>query len=100
MKLPDPRNTNILIYINGVLLPREEAKVSVFDSAVQGGDAVWEGLRVYKGRIAALNDHLIRLQNSAKALLHLNLYLRRTISAKPYSSLSKLTACGMKLILD
>jgi len=42
MKLPDPRNTNILIYINGVLLPREEAKVSVFDSAVQGGDAVWE----------------------------------------------------------
>ncbi len=68
MKLPDPRNTNILIYINGVLLPREEAKVSVFDSAVQGGDAVWEGLRVYKGRIAALNDHLIRLQNSAKAL--------------------------------
>ena len=68
MKLPDPRNTNILIYINGVLLPREEAKVSVFDSAVQGGDAVWEGLRVYKGRIAALNDHLIRLQNSAKTL--------------------------------
>jgi branched-chain amino acid aminotransferase group I len=68
MKLPDPRNTNILIYINGVLLPREEAKISVFDSAVQGGDAVWEGLRVYKGRIAAFTNHLKRLQNSAKTL--------------------------------
>ena len=68
MKLPDKRNKNILININGELLPRNEAKVSVFDSSVQGGDAVWEGLRVYKGRIAALNDHLVRLQNSAKAL--------------------------------
>ena len=68
MKLPDKRNKNILVNINGELLPRNEAKVSVFDSSVQGGDAVWEGLRVYKGRIAALNDHLIRLQNSAKAL--------------------------------
>ena len=68
MKLPDQRNTNILIYINGALMPRDEAKISVFDSAVQGGDAVWEGLRVYKGRIAALTDHLIRLQNSAKTL--------------------------------
>ena len=68
MNLPDKRNKNILIYLNGELLPREEAKISVFDSAVQGGDAVWEGLRVYKGRIAALNDHLIRLKNSAKTL--------------------------------
>ena len=68
MKLPDKRNNNILIYINGLLMPREEAKISVFDSAVQGGDAVWEGLRVYKGRIAALSSHLLRLQNSAKTL--------------------------------
>ena len=45
MKLPDKRNKNILISINGELLPRNEAKVSVFDSSVQGGDAVWEGLR-------------------------------------------------------
>lgn len=49
-------------------MPREEAKISVFDSAVQGGDAVWEGLRVYKGKIAALDEHLERLQNSAKVL--------------------------------
>lgn len=64
----DPRNADILIYINGELKPRNEAKVSVFDSIVQGGDGVWEGLRVYRGRIAALEEHLTRLQNSAKTL--------------------------------
>ena len=64
----DPRNRNILVYVNGELTPRAEARVSVFDSVVQGGDAVWEGLRVYRGRIAALSAHLARLQNSAKAL--------------------------------
>ncbi len=68
MQSPDPRNQDILIYVNGDLLPRCDAKVSVFDSVVQGGDAVWEGLRVYKGRIAALGGHLQRLQNSAKTL--------------------------------
>lgn len=64
----DPRNENILVHVRGELVPREDARLSVFDSVVQGGDAVWEGLRVYKGRIAALGDHLQRLQNSAKAL--------------------------------
>ena len=68
MKLPDPRNRDIVIHVGGKLLPRAAAKVSVFDSAVQGGDAVWEGLRVYRGRIAALDGHLRRLQNSAKTL--------------------------------
>lgn len=64
----DPRNENILVYVNGELKPRAEARVSVFDSVVQGGDAVWEGLRVYRGRIAAFGAHLARLQNSAKTL--------------------------------
>ena len=68
MQYPDPRNSNIQVYVNGELLPRASACVSVFDSVVQGGDAVWEGLRVYRGRIAALEEHLERLQNSAKAL--------------------------------
>lgn len=68
MNISDSRNKDILVYVRGELVPRANAKVSVFDSAVQGGDAVWEGLRVYKGRIAALGDHLERLQNSAKAL--------------------------------
>lgn len=68
MKAPDPRNRDILVHVNGQLVPRADAKVSVFDSSVQGGDAVWEGLRVYKGRIAELDGHLRRLQNSAKTL--------------------------------
>lgn len=68
MRIPDERNRDIVIYVNGALLPRAKACVSVFDSAVQGGDAVWEGLRVYDGRIAALSEHLQRLRNSAKAL--------------------------------
>jgi branched-chain amino acid aminotransferase group I len=68
LQTPDPRNQDIKIYVNGDLLPRSAAKISVFDSVVQGGDAVWEGLRVYKGRIAALGGHLQRLQNSAKTL--------------------------------
>lgn len=68
MKLPDSRNENILVYVNGELLERSAARVSVFDSAVQGGDAVWEGLRVYDGRIAAFGAHLKRLQDSARSL--------------------------------
>ena len=66
--LPDPRNADIMIYINGELLPRDQAKISVFDSLVQGGDGVWEGLRVYAGKIFALDLHLDRLRDSAQAL--------------------------------
>jgi branched-chain amino acid aminotransferase group I len=67
-ELPDPRNAAILVHVNGRLVPRAEATVSVFDSVVQGGDAVWEGLRAYDGRIFALDRHLDRLLDSAKAL--------------------------------
>lgn len=66
--LPDPRNADILVHVGGELLPRDQAKVSVFDSSVQGGDAVWEGLRVYDGRIFQLDAHLDRLHDSARAL--------------------------------
>lgn len=69
----NPRNASIFISINGVLFPREEARISVFDSAVQGGDAVWEGLRVYQGRIFHLDEHLDRLYDSAHALAFQNL---------------------------
>jgi branched-chain amino acid aminotransferase group I len=68
VKLPDPRNAGIIVHVGGELKPRAKATVSVFDSVVQGGDAVWEGLRVYDGRIAELGGHLERLQNSAKTL--------------------------------
>jgi branched-chain amino acid aminotransferase len=64
----DERNREILININGSLIPRDEAGVSPFDSAVQGGDAVWEGLRLYRGRIFKLREHLARLRGSARAL--------------------------------
>jgi len=66
--LPDPRNADIRIWVGDRLMPRAEAKVSVFDSSVQGGDAVWEGLRVYDGGIFRLSRHLDRLEASARAL--------------------------------
>ena len=64
----DPRNKNIKVWIDGTLYKREDAKISVFDSLSQGGDAVWEGLRVYDGRIFSLDEHLNRLMESAKSL--------------------------------
>ena len=63
-----PQNENLKVNINGRLVHRDEAGVSPFDSAVQGGDAVWEGLRLYGGRIFKLDEHLQRLESSAKAL--------------------------------
>ena len=87
MKLIDQRNADILIYINGELLPRSKAKISVFDSAVQGGDAVWEGLRIYNGRIAALNDHLKRLQNSAKSLMFKNIPSTKKVKEALFNTL-------------
>ena len=67
-ELADPRNADIQVWVGGRLWPRDQARVSVFDSSVQGGDAVWEGLRVYNGRVFRLRDHLARLLASAKAL--------------------------------
>lgn len=64
----DPRNREILIYVNGEHVPREEARVSVFDSGFVLGDGIWEGLRVHRGRIAFLDAHLDRLYEGAKAL--------------------------------
>lgn len=64
----NPKNSNIKIHVGGRLLPRDEARVSVFDSSVQGGDAVWEGLRVYEEGIFCLDRHLDRLHASAHAL--------------------------------
>ena len=90
---PDPRNKDILVYVNGQIVPRAEAGVSVFDSVVQGGDAVWEGLRVYKGRIAALDGHLARLQNSAKTLAFADVPTSDEIRKAIFSTLE---ANGMK----
>jgi branched-chain amino acid aminotransferase len=65
---PDPRNEDLTVYVDGELVPRDEAGVSPFDSAVQGGDAVWEGLRLYENTIFRLQAHLERLRDSARAL--------------------------------
>src|SRR4029450_12929606 len=64
----DERNRNLIVNINGQLVHRDKAGISPFDSAVQGGDAVWEGLRLYNGRIFKLYEHLDRLHRSAAAL--------------------------------
>ena len=64
----NPRNKDVIVNINGTLVHRDQAGVSPFDSSVQGGDAVWEGLRLYNGRIFQLAEHLERLRSSALAL--------------------------------
>lgn len=65
----NPKNDNIQVFIKDKLYPRSDAKVSVFDSSVQGGDAVWEGLRVYPEGVVCLDKHLTRMHESAKTLL-------------------------------
>jgi len=66
--LPDPRNDSVLVWMNGDLVPRDSAKVSIFDAGFVLGDGVWEGLRIVKGRIVALGDHLDRLWEGAGAI--------------------------------
>ena len=83
------KNRNLIVNVNGKLVHRDEAGVSPFDSAVQGGDAVWEGLRLYDGRIFALEEHLARLRSSALALAFADIpsndaiiaEIRRTLAA-------------------
>ncbi len=85
----DPRNRDLIVNVGGRLTHRNDAAVSPFDSAVQGGDAVWEGLRLYEGRVFRLEQHLDRLIGSAKALAfaeipsreHIISEIRRTLEA-------------------
>ncbi|HEY6205339.1 MAG TPA: aminotransferase class IV [Chthoniobacterales bacterium] len=75
----NPKNRDLIVNIKGRLVHRDEAGVSPFDSAVQGGDAVWEGLRLYNGRIFKLHEHLDRLERSARALSFVDLPPREKI---------------------
>ena len=85
----DERNANLLVNVNGELVHRDQARISPFDSAVQGGDAVWEGLRLYDGRIFKLQEHLDRMRGSALALAfaeipsheHVTEEIRKTLAA-------------------
>ena len=89
----NPKNENIIVHVGGKLLPRSEAKVSVFDSSVQGGDAVWEGLRVYNGGIFCLDKHLDRLQASAHALAFADIPTKEIVRQAIFETLK---ANGMK----
>ena len=78
----DPRNQHILIYVDGKIVPRSEAKVSVYDSGFMLGDGVWEGLRFYNGTWAFLDEHINRLYEAAKAIdLDINLNKVELIAA-------------------
>jgi branched-chain amino acid aminotransferase len=87
--LPDARNESVLIYINGDLVPREQAKISVFDSGFLVGDGVWEGIRLQDGVLLFLGEHMRRLYEGAKAIsldigmspTKLTQELRRTLEA-------------------
>src|SRR6476469_8194331 len=68
LKKFNDKNRDLVVNIKGRMVHRDEAGISPFDSVVQGGDAVWEGLRLYNGRIFRLNEHLDRLRSSALAL--------------------------------
>ncbi|TDJ32162.1 MAG: aminotransferase IV [Gammaproteobacteria bacterium] len=92
-KLPDPRNENIMVHVGGRLVPRADATVSVFDSSVQGGDGVWEGLRVYDGRIFRLDAHLDRMFASAKAMAFAEVPTRAEIKKAIFETLE---ANGMR----
>ena len=87
------KNKDIKVWINGELLHRDQAKVSVFDSVVQGGDAVWEGLRVYNGRIFCFEKHINRLMESAKSMDFANIPTVEDVKKAVFSTLE---ANGMK----
>ena len=89
----DQRNKDIKVWINGELLNRNQAKVSVFDSSIQGGDAVWEGIRVYNGRVFCFEQHLNRLMESAKSLDFKDIPTLKYIKDAIFSTLK---ANGMK----
>ncbi len=92
-ELPDPRNANIQVWVGDRLYRREDAKISVFDSLAQGGDGVWEGLRVYDGRLFALDAHLDRLVASAHAMAFVDIPARDEIRSAIFQTLE---ANGMR----
>lgn len=65
---PDPRNASVLVWLNGELVPRAEARVSLFDAGFGSGDGVWEGIRLHKGALLFLDAHLDRLFAGAAAI--------------------------------
>ena len=93
----DPRNEHLLVWIgapdHGRLYPRSMSAVSPWDSSVQGGDAGWEGIRVYRGKILSLDKHLRRLTRSAKALGFKNVHTKEQVTEAIFQTLA---ANGMR----
>jgi len=89
----NPKNRHLIVNINGQLVHRDKAGVSPFDSAVQGGDAVWEGLRLYNGRIFKLHEHLDRMERSARALSIVDLPPREKINEELKRTLAANKMC-------
>ena len=85
----DPRNADLLIYVNGDLVPRAEAKVSIFDAGFVLGDGVWEGLRLHKGRLLFLETHLDRLYEGL-ARIELDIGLAREALTAEIQTTTKL----------
>lgn len=83
----DKRNNDLKIFVKDGIYPRSEAKISVFDSVVQGGDAVWEGLRVYDGGVFMLDRHLDRLMDSMKAMHFADVPSRSEITKAVFDTL-------------
>jgi branched-chain amino acid aminotransferase len=99
---PDPRNDAILINVNGVLTPRAQATVSVFDSGFMLGDGVWEGLRVHRGRVVFLDQHLDRLYEGAKAIAMDIGITRADMKARLYATIdaNHMESCHIRLIVS
>jgi branched-chain amino acid aminotransferase len=98
---PDPRNDAILINVNGTLVPRAQASVSVFDSGFMLGDGVWEGIRVHAGRMAFLDQHLDRLWEGAKAIAMDIGISRDETEARLYATIdaNSMQACHIRLMV-
>ncbi len=99
--VPDPRNAEILININGTLVPRAQATVSVFDSGFMLGDGVWEGLRVHAGRIAFLDQHFDRLWEGAKAIAMDIGVTREELERRLYATIdaNDMSSCHIRLMV-
>lgn len=97
----DPRNETILINVNGVLKPRAEAMVSVFDSGFMLGDGVWEGIRVHAGRCAFLGAHFDRLWEGAKAIAMDIGVTRNALEARLYATIDAngMDHCHIRLMV-
>ena len=98
---PDPRNDAILINVNGALVPRAQASVSVFDSGFMLGDGVWEGIRVHAGRMAFLDQHLDRLWEGAKAIAMDIGISRAELEARLYATIdaNAMESCHIRLMV-